>query len=98
MDGCFRGRSLGAGGVGDAASSLLVQPPGMRWLGQAGAGPGAPAERGRGGSGAPGQPSKTGSLLQPEKLGHVHLLLCLLNDLYLSSVLKIKFEICIQRY
>lgn len=43
-----------------------------------------------------GQPSKTGSFQQPEKLGHFHLL-CLLNDLYLSSLLKLKFKICIQR-
>jgi len=39
-----------------------------------------------------GLPSKTGSLLQPENL-----LPCLLNDLYLSDLLNIKFKICIQR-
>lgn len=44
-----------------------------------------------------GQPSQTESPLQPEKLGHVHLLLCLLNDLYLSNLLKKNFKICIQR-
>lgn len=37
------------------------------------------------------------SFPQPEKLGHLHLLLCLLNDLYLSSRLRVKCKICIQR-
>lgn len=56
LDGCFWGRSLGAGSVRDAASSLSVQPPGTHWLRQAGAGAGlgAPAEKGKGILGFPG--------------------------------------------
>lgn len=56
LDGCFRGRSLGAGSVRDAASSLSLQPPETRWLRQAGAGAGlgALAEKGKGISGTPG--------------------------------------------
>lgn len=58
LDSCFGGRSLGAGSVRDAASSLSMQPPGTRWLRRAGAGAGAGlgalAEKGKGISGTPG--------------------------------------------
>lgn len=98
LDGRFWGRSLNAGGVKDTASPCPMRPPGLCWLGQAGAGPWAPAERGRGLSGTPGAAEQGRLPPAAWKGGHVHLLLCLLNDLYLSSVLKIKFKICTQRW
>lgn len=95
LDGCFWGRSLCAGSIRDAC---LCNHQGHAGSGRLGLGlaSGLWQRRARASQRLLGQPSKTGSLLQPEKLGHIHLL-CLLN-LYLSSLLRLKFQICIQRF
>lgn len=82
------GPLLGADGARDAAR----HPPAHTAMGlQAGL---APRHRQRG-SGARELLGKAGSLPPPEELGS-HLCLHLLNDLCLSGMLKIKFEICLQ--
>lgn len=91
------GSLLATGSAGDAASSLPTCTLGHSSSGRLGLAPGLWQRRTGVSLVLLGQPSKTGSLLQPEKLGHVHHLLCHLKDLYMSSLLKIKFKICIQR-
>lgn len=74
-----------------AAARDVLARAGWSW-------PRAPAEKGRGVSGAAGAAEQGRLPPAAWKGGHVRRFFWLLNDLYLSSLLKIKFKICIQRW